>query len=345
MSSNPTDHFIGTVICVAFNYAPSGFIMCNGGTLPIAQNTALFSIIGTSFGGDGKTTFGVPDLRSRAPRHRNSSNPVGAASGSEQVQLNLSQMAQHTHAVQAASATASAVTPQGNVLAASSPRGVGAYTAPGTPVNLTEHALANTGGSSPHSNIQPYVAMNYVMATTGLYPGPPSDNEPYMGEIRIFPWGVIPSGWVQCNGQILAIAANQALFSLLGTYYGGNGTTTFQLPDLRGRTGVGTGQGLGLSSYQVGQVGGTETVSLSPQQMPLHFHQMQAAAGVATTTNPQGNMLAVGAQIFNSAAFNATMDANSVVTTGTGRGHQNMMPFLTLNYCICVNGIYPSRNN
>ncbi|MFN7937822.1 MAG: tail fiber protein [Bryobacteraceae bacterium] len=344
MASNPTDNFIGTVVCAAFNFAPPGFVMCAGGTIPIAQNTALFSIIGTSFGGDGKTTFGVPDLRSRAPRHRTSSNPIGSAAGVEQVQLQAGQLAQHTHPIQATSAAATATTPQGNVLSAGNPRGIAVYAPPGTASGLAEHAIGQTGGASPHTNIQPYLAMNYLLTTTGLYPSPPADNEPFMGEIRIFPWGVIPSGWAQCNGQVLAIGASQALFSLLGTMYGGNGISTFQLPDLRGRVPVGMGQGNGLSPYVQGQMAGSETVTLTTPQMPQHFHQMNGVAGAPTSLTPSGNMLALGAQVFNSGAFDATMDSSSVVVTGQGRGHENMMPFLTLNYCICINGIYPSRS-
>ncbi len=211
-------------------------------------------------------------------------------------------------------------------------------------MDLVEHALGNTGGFSPHANIQPYLAMNYVIATDGVYPGPPDDNQNYMGEIRIFPWGTIPKGWAQCNGQVMAIAQNQALFSLLGTMYGGNGISTFQLPDLRGRMGMNAGQGNGLSNYVVGQSAGSETVSLITQQMPQHDHDMDGTSGNPTTTAPLGNMLALGAQIFNSGAFNATMDIHEVGLTGQGAGHENMMPFLTLNYCIATQGIFPSRS-
>lgn len=344
MAGNQTDNFIGTVLCVPYMYEPAGFAFCDGRLVPIAQNTALFSVIGTSFGGDGKTNFALPDLRSRAPRHRDSSNPVGEASGVEQVQLDLTQLAQHTHAVQATQAGASVTSPQGAVLAAGAPRGIAAYTPQGTIGGLVEHALGDAGGTSAHSNIQPYVAMNFVIALNGMYPAPPQDNEYFLGEIRIFPWGVVPTGWAQCNGQLLSIPQNQALFSVLGTSFGGNGTSTFALPDLRGRTELGAGQGPGLSPYVVGQRAGTETVSLSMQQMPAHFHDMDGTVGAPTTGAPQGNMLAIDAQIFNSQGFDATMDPNAVASTGSGAGHENMMPFLTLNYCISLTGIFPARN-
>jgi microcystin-dependent protein len=130
--------------------------------------------------------------------------------------------------------------------------------------------LAATGNSQPLSNIQPYLAVNYCIATQGLYPS--RNWEPFLGTIGIFGFNFAPRGWAQCSGQLLPIAQNTALFSLLGTIYGGDGRTTFALPDLRGRVPVNYGQGAGLSSYQIGQRGGVEQITLGIQNLPSHSH-------------------------------------------------------------------------
>ena len=119
--------------------------------------------------------------------------------------------------------------------------------------------------------------------------------QPYLSEIQIFGFDFAPKNWAQCNGQILPIAQNQALFSLLGTAYGGNGTTTFALPDLRGRVPVHMGQGAGLSPFNMGQVGGSETHTLTVQQLPAHSHQVKASAAVVSQPAPGGNLWAKGA--------------------------------------------------
>lgn len=131
-------------------------------------------------------------------------------------------------------------------------------------------SVAATGNGQPISIVQPYLAVNYCIALQGIYPS--RDWEPYVGTIGIFGFNFAPRGWAQCSGQLLAISQHQALFSLIGTYYGGDGRTTFALPDLRGRVPVNYGQGPGLSPYQVGQRGGAEQVPVTIQNLPSHSH-------------------------------------------------------------------------
>jgi microcystin-dependent protein len=128
------------------------------------------------------------------------------------------------------------------------------------------------GASLPISNMQPYLALNYCIATEGLYPSRSMGAEPYMGSIGIFAGNFAPRGWLFCQGQILSIAQNTALFSLLGTTYGGNGQTTFALPDLRGKTIIGVGQGWGGYNYVLGEQGGSEQITLTNSNMPMHTH-------------------------------------------------------------------------
>jgi microcystin-dependent protein len=170
-------------------------------------------------------------------------------------------------------------------------------------------------------------------------------SDPFLGELKLFPYNFAPRGWAFCNGQILSIAQNTALFSLLGTTYGGNGQTTFALPDLRGRVPISAGQGPGLSNYSLGQVGGTETETLLIQQMPMHTHLVQASTGDATTSQPGGNVLAaVGGGAYAAPPTDATMAPNMIATSGGSQPHNNVSPYLTLNWCIALAGIFPSRN-
>jgi microcystin-dependent protein len=171
--------------------------------------------------------------------------------------------------------------------------------------------------------------------------------EPFLGEIKLVPYNFAPRGWAFCNGQLLSIAQNTALLALLGTMYGGNGQTTFALPDLQGRSALGVGQGPGLSDYVQGEEAGTESVTLSASEMPVHGHSMSASSSASTTTVPTGAHPGVSTNSIGNAygsAPNGTMPANAVSASGGGQPHQNRQPYLTLNYVIATEGIFPSRN-
>jgi microcystin-dependent protein len=170
-------------------------------------------------------------------------------------------------------------------------------------------------------------------------------SEPFLGEIRTFGFNFAPLGWATCSGQLVPISQNPALFSLLGTFYGGDGQTTFALPDLRGRIGLSMGQGPGLSSYQVGQVGGSETVTLTSNQMPQHSHALVANSGTATGGRPDGEALArAGTSIYAAAPDGTAMNAGSIGGSGGSQPHTNLQPFLSLNFCIALQGVFPPRN-
>ncbi len=177
--------------------------------------------------------------------------------------------------------------------------------------------------------------------------------EPYLSQIEAFPFGFAPQGWALCAGQLLPINQYQALFSLIGTYYGGDGVTNFALPDLRGRLAPAFGQGGGLSPYVVGQQGGQEMHTLTVGETPAHTHTVNADNnGTTGGSNVPSNAVVLGsgyASQTGSPGVNIYSSASPTLAMGAlgpagGQAHENRMPFLTLNYCISLVGIYPSRN-
>ncbi|MGD9101677.1 MAG: tail fiber protein [Anaerolineae bacterium] len=170
-------------------------------------------------------------------------------------------------------------------------------------------------------------------------------SEPFVGEIRMFAGNFAPRGWAFCDGQLLAVSQNDALFSLFGTIYGGDGRTTFGLPDLRGRIPVHQGQGPGLSNRRLGQKGGAERVTLNSNQLPAHSHPLMASSDAASATSPSGSMLGTpGFNAYASAAPADAMNASAIGNAGGGQGHSNLQPFLCINFIVALVGIYPSRN-
>ena len=169
---------------------------------------------------------------------------------------------------------------------------------------------------------------------------------PFVGQIQIVAFNFAPTGWAECNGQILPISQNTALFSLLGTFYGGDGKSTFALPDLRGRVPIGAGQGPGLTERDLGEAGGEEQVTLTIAEMPAHTHPISGDSGIGNASTPAGNIWAAQSRlaIDSSAAVNAPMNGNSVSVAGGNLPHDNHAPYLTLNYIIALEGVYPPRS-
>jgi microcystin-dependent protein len=169
--------------------------------------------------------------------------------------------------------------------------------------------------------------------------------DPFMAEIRILANSYAPRGWADCTGQILSIAQNTALFSLLGVTYGGNGTVTFALPNLQDRVALGFNQGPGLSSYVLGESGGASNVTLLSNQIPTHNHTIGAYNRVAETTSPSNAIPArvSGETPYVNAAPNTPL-ATSIGLTGNSQSHNNMMPYLNLRYCIALQGVFPPRS-
>ena len=234
---------IGQVAAFAGNFVPTGWRVADGSLMTIPSDPLLYDLIGTTFGGDGITTFGLPDLRGRTVVGTGAGpglTPVtlGETFGESSTVLTLGQLAAHDHGLPGGGTT------------------------------------GLTGGATPVTNAQPSLGLNYLVAVSGIYPTrdavPPGD-QPAFGEIVAYADNVVPNGFLPADGRLMSIAQNAALFSLFGTTYGGDGVTTFALPDLRGRDVVGVGEGL-----VVGQTVGTESTVLTEANLPAHSHTFTA---------------------------------------------------------------------
>ena len=169
-------------------------------------------------------------------------------------------------------------------------------------------------------------------------------SEPFIGEVRGFTFGFTPEGWAKCEGQILPIAQFTALFSLLGTTYGGNGETSFGLPDLRGRLLMSVGDAGNLTARSLGQTGGSERVVLDIDELPTHSHALHASTESANDDKSDNNELASGV-FYHSPTTDSIMSSTAIANAGEGGSHENMPPFIALNYCIALTGVYPSRDD
>ncbi len=171
-------------------------------------------------------------------------------------------------------------------------------------------------------------------------------SQPFVGEIRMFGGSFAPSGWAFCDGSLIPISENDVLFNLIGTTYGGDGQENFALPNLQGRIPIHAGQGPGISqNYQIGETGGTEQVTLSVNQIPIHNHALIASTDPANTPNPGNNVLSapVTARPFYQSTPNVGMNPGILAVAGGSQPHDNMMPFMVVTFIISLFGIYPSQ--
>ena len=171
--------------------------------------------------------------------------------------------------------------------------------------------------------------------------------DPFVAEIRIFPFNFAPKGWAFCDGQLMPLSQNTALFSLLGTTYGGNGKSNFALPDLQGKAPMHPGQGPGLSLHDLGESSGLETVTLLESEIPAHSHAMRVNSQVKGNSNSPGSRLFGGSEFSGASLFSTTAPGNDAVlntqVVGSSQPHNNMQPYLTLSFCIALQGIFPPR--
>ncbi len=348
--------FSGEIRLFAGRFAPEGWALCEGQTLQVSQYSLLFSYIGNTYGGDGQTTFNLPDLRGRVPIHAGTgpdgaNYALGKAIGQEEVGLSADELPQHTHVFSASNARATQQLAGGALaVAGSTQQGVMMYGSDSAAA-MSPVAITFGGGGYPHGNLQPYLAFNYII-WLGLTEG----DFNYVAEIRAFAFDVVPDTWLPCDGRPLALASNTALFSLLGfDYEGGDPPQTYALPDLQGRVPMQEGQGPNLAYYAHAQYGGSETYTLNGYELAGHTHTLYGCDADATTPLPQGQLPAKGlwdngtagdlAGAYLEQTPGLTLDASVVGNTGGGLPHDNMQPYMALNFCIATIGVFPPRGS
>ncbi len=339
--------FIGEIKIVPWTFAPQGWAFCNGQTLLINQNNVLFSLLGTTYGGDGVTTFKLPDLRGRMSFHTGSAYPLGQAGGEETHVLTALEMQTHSHAVSAASTGAGLAAAAGHVWGLS---GLNAYhpTADGAMNQLS--VVDAAGGGQAHNNIQPYLTLSFIIALQGAVPSPtstdPAFSTPLVAELRIAAFTFAPLGWTTCDGKLLNISSNTALFSLLGTTYGGDGRSTFGVPNHTGMTPMHPGTPGGLTWRDLGEQNGEAAVALTAAETPAHTHQLRGVSVAATKVSPVGNAWASSTtRPWALPAAQTTMAASAIASAGGGQAHNNIQPYLPLMFLLATQGIYPPRSD
>lgn len=167
--------------------------------------------------------------------------------------------------------------------------------------------------------------------------------DPFVAEIRMFGFNFAPKGWAFCAGQLLPISQNTALFSLLGTTYGGDGKSTFALPDMQGNAPIHPGQGQGLSLYDLGQQGGSQFITLLQSEMPVHTHQFVASEEVVNANEPGDNFFGAGETRYIAPPAAQQLAFQAITVAGSSLPHNNLMPYLTVNFCIALQGVFPAR--
>ena len=230
----PASPFLSELRIFAFRDIPKGWVPCNGQLLSIKEFESLFSLLGITYGGDGKNTFGLPNLNARVPMHRRSNFPMGAMGGEETHTLTLNEIPRHSHQALASANAPDSNTPENNFWTnnpAFTPYGSEADNQPMSP-----QALQQVGGNIAHNNMSPYLVLNICMAVEGIIPDPnkpDSISDPWIGELRILAATAVPNAWFSCDGQILPMTKYLQLFMLIGKTYGGDGPSRFGLPDLK----------------------------------------------------------------------------------------------------------------
>ena len=307
----------GEIRIFAGNYAPRGWAFCDGQVVNVSDCPELFAAIGSQYGGNGTSTFALPDMRGRVPAHRGRGLAHGQQGGSELADLATEHIPVHEHSGVSAGVSGVAGT---KMTLRTDPR-------PDTSVNGASTTYAS-GANNAHDNMGPFLAIHFIIALSGNT-STMSIDAPFVGEVRVFAGRQVPAGWKRCDGQFIGPSEYPDLFATVGTTYGGDGRRTFAMPDLRERVAIHAGAGNELTLRKLGESGGSTGVTLAENQLPWHSHKVvdSAASGALLVSDAGGN------PVWTS----AIASGNSVVTL-IGEPHNNLQPFLALNYLIATRG-------
>lgn len=335
---------IGEIKMFAGNFAPYGWAKCEGQLLSISGNEALFSIIGITYGGDNRTTFALPDLRGRAAIGAGqgpalADHSLGSKAGSATVTLNAANLPAHDHQVPGYN-----LSPAETDETHKFEHGNKSFISIGNEANSTV-AIKNEGGSAVGFSVtQPSLAAGYIIALVGIFPskgdGAP-DQDAMLGEIKMFAGGFAIKGWAKCDGQHLQIRENEALFSIIGAKYGGDGNIEFALPDLRSRIPMGAGQGPGLSDRVLGTKPGFETMTLGKSNLPSHSYNVPAY-DLNPSESDETHHFTHGNNSFISVGNNPDTQV-AAEEQGESESFSIMQPTQAIQYLISTGGRLPTR--
>jgi microcystin-dependent protein len=336
------DVYLGEIRMFAIEQVPPGWVRCDGRLLSSQDYPRLATLIGNRFGGT-TDMFAVPNLVGRIPLHRGVGRALGEPGGEESHILTADELPAHSHQARGAGAPGDDPGPAGRTWGVQS---AGLAYSDGAPaVSLSPAALADTGAGASHDNMSPYLTVHFCMALEGedpttLFPL----TEPFFGEIRMFSYDVPPVGWSFCDGDLLKVGSNEALFMTIGSNYGGDGVNNFALPDLRGRAPLHPGQGPGLTPRTLGESGGADSVTLTVAQLPAHTHEVRAQTAAGSAGSPEGQVFATAPARALSAGYSSqppsvAMSPLSVTAAGGGSPHNNMPPYLPITFCIALTGV------
>lgn len=347
------DQYIGEIRMFSYRYQKEKFVdwlPCEGQLLNVTEHQALFGLLGNTFGGDGITTFGIPDLRGRVVRGFSETYHFGSHFGQEKVALNLENMPRHNHLVRACNVNGDRITPENSFFGIANELEVERlmYTGTNLPISIHPDTVAFSGEGHSHNNLQPFIALQFCIACNGDYPNDGLKDEGVhmskadVGEIRMFGGNFAPANWMLCEGQVLSISDHMELYAEIGITYGGDGVTTFALPDMRGRVPLNIGKGEGESHfYNLGDRGGEERVELKVDELPKHKHDFRADTSKATESTPEGEKLS-SLEDFNLYLKQSpqvkvvAMADKSLSECGQSESHKNVQPSLCINFIICV---------
>ena len=343
--------YVGEIRMFAGNFAPAGWMFCEGQLLPISENETLFNLIGTTYGGDGQSTFALPDLRGRIPIHQGNGFILAETGGAEEVTLTVQQIPIHKHPFLASTGPGNSNTPAGNVTAESA--AVKIYHRRFTH-RCNECVRDHFGRRQPAAQQLPALSLHQLhhLAVRHL---PVADLKRTPWPIRSsprsasFPFNFAPKGWAWCDGQLLPLSQNTALFSLLGTTYGGDGKSNFALPDMQGRAPMHPGQGPGLSLHDLGETGGSETVTLLESEIPAHIHTLMRRHTDPGRRSDPDLRRSLCRRAAGGNAYSGThsglqaMAFQTFAPAGGDQPHNNMQPYLTFYFNIALQGVFPPR--